>query len=165
MSRYDPQGQTQIYWVTDIIADPAAPTVAEIIAGTRLDTMAVNTGVEGFEEGASTVDVTDLAARREKTVPGLATITNGKITFYRGDDPTDVEAILFDEFLADRDAKTDGFVVAVLAGEPAAGGLADVHPSQVNAVNASTSAGGTGARFMVDFTHPASSVLNAVIAI
>ena len=161
MPVFNPQGRTKLYWV-ETIANAAAPTAAEITAGDRLDEYIVPDSVAGFTAEPNTVDATPLSALRERTVNGLATTTNGAITFYRGDEAADAEATLFDTFV---DAlQTDGYIVVVLNGTVATGELVDVFPSRVNTVNPTPPAGGQSARFTVGFTHPADFELNATIA-
>lgn len=163
MPRYNPQGRTRIYWVT-VLPSPATPTAAQINAGIRLDEYAVPDSISGFTAEPQSVDATDLAAKRAKSVPGLASITNGAITFYRGDDPGDSESDLLDDFTADLDAHTQGWVVFVPAGNVATGELVDVWPAEVASVNPTPPAGGTVGRFTVGFTHPDDAVINVPIS-
>ena len=163
MPRYNPQAHTQVFWVTSTLT-AGAPTASQISAGTRLDPYMVQDGMAGFTAEGQTIDVTDLAASREKTVPGLATVTPGTITFFRGDAAADAESDLLDDFIAADAAGTVGNIVVVLNGAPLAAKLVDIHPSQVLSVNAEPTAGGTGGRFVVNFSHPSESVINEVIA-
>jgi len=160
MPRYNPQGHTKAYLVTTLTA--GAPTASQINAGIRLDTFMVPDGISGFTAEPQTVDATDLAATREKNVPGLATTTNGAITFFRGDDSGDGEADLFDDMVAALNAAK--YVVFVHSGSVATGELVDVFPSNVASVNPTPPQGGQSARFVVGFTHPAEPTLNVAIA-
>lgn len=163
MPRYNPQGQTRVYWVTTLSA-PTAPTVAQIAAGVRLDPFIVPDSISGFTAEGQSIDSTDLASTESESLPGLATTTNGAITCYRGNTAGDAEADLLDDFNADLVAHTSGWVVFVLNGAPAATKLADVWPAQVNSVNPTPPAGGTAGRFTVGFTHPAKAQINVAIA-
>ena len=162
MPRYNPQGRTKVYWVPTIAA-AATPTIAEITAGVRLDEHIVPDSIAGFTSEGQTVDATDLAAKREKNVPGLATTTNGSFALYRGDEAADTEATLLDDFLTDLATNEAGYVVFVPNGSVADGELADVFPSAVLSVNAAPPQGGQSARWTVGFSHPAEPTLNAVI--
>ena len=162
MPRYNPQGRTRVYWVTTLPA-PSAPTAAQISAGVRLDEFIVPDSIAGFTAEPQSVDATDLAATRAKSVPGLASITNGAITMFRGDDSADDEADLLDDFNDALAAHTQGWVVFVLSGTVATGELVDVWPAEVASVNPTPPAGGTVGRFVVGFTHPADAVINVPI--
>lgn len=161
MPRFNPQGHSKVLLVSTI-ANPAAPTAAEVTAGVDLTPYLVPDGTSGFTSEPQTVDATDLAATREKNVRGLATTTNGSLTFFRGDDSGDGESDLFDDLVAALD--TSKYVVFSHSGGTAAGDLVDIFPVKVASVNASVPQGGQAARFTVGFTHPAEPSLNATVA-
>lgn len=161
MARFNPQGHSKVLLVSTI-SNAAAPTAAELAAGTDITPFIVPDGITGFTSEPATVDATDLAASREKTVRGLATTTNGAITFYRGDDAGDDEADLFDDLVSYLD--TSKYVVFAPSGAITATKLVDVFPVKVASVNASPPTGGQAGRFMVGFTHPAEPSLNVAVA-
>lgn len=64
-------GQTRVYYVPTI-ANNAAPTVAELNAGTSLTSTLTATGVEGFTAAPGEVDNTALASTFDTKVPGVS---------------------------------------------------------------------------------------------
>jgi hypothetical protein len=62
-------GMTRAYFVTTI-SNIAAPTVAELNAGTALQTTLVPSGLENFENTTASVDNTSLASQFDTTLPG-----------------------------------------------------------------------------------------------
>ncbi len=161
---FNPQASIAIFWV-DTIADKTVPTAAEINVGIRLSRGVLADGVAGFSSEHSTVDATSIEARREQNVPGLSTVTAGGLTMKRGTAGSD-NADLFDE-LNGTVLDSEGYVVFVLdcapSEVPAAGMLADVHPSRLASVNAMPLTGAQSARYMVGFTHPTESALNVAV--
>lgn len=62
-------GMTRVTFATTI-ANIAAPTVAELNAGTLLQTTLIPAGLEGFEAAVADVDNTSLASTFDTTLPG-----------------------------------------------------------------------------------------------
>jgi hypothetical protein len=60
---------TRVYYVPTI-ANIAAPTVAELNAGTMLTTTLIPAGLEGFENSTAEVDNTSLASDFDTKLPG-----------------------------------------------------------------------------------------------
>lgn len=64
-------GRTRVYWVPSI-ASQAAPTVAELNAGTALQDLMTPDGLEGFEASTAKVDNSSLGSTFDTGVPGRA---------------------------------------------------------------------------------------------
>ena len=62
-------GMTRVYYVPTI-ANIAAPTVAELNAGTSLTSTLIPAGLEGFENSTAEVDNTSLASTFDTKLPG-----------------------------------------------------------------------------------------------
>ncbi|WEB41513.1 hypothetical protein MOV08_21065 [Streptomyces yunnanensis] len=68
MARRSFTGLGRIYWVPTL-ADPAAPTVAEIKAGTEITTSVKRDGLD-IPRSVETIDISDASSRVNKTGPG-----------------------------------------------------------------------------------------------
>lgn len=79
MARYVPEGTMEIFYVATATA--AAPTAAELNAGTDLTEFAVGDLDMPFE--GSTADAADLSSRFNKTVPGDYGGQEGSCTFHK----------------------------------------------------------------------------------
>jgi len=64
-------GRTRVYWVTSI-ANINAPTVAELNAGTALQSLLTPDGLNGFQPDTADVDVSALDSTFNTTVAGRA---------------------------------------------------------------------------------------------
>lgn len=85
MARQTPDGLLKVHWVPTI-ANTAAPTVAELAAGTDLTPFLTPAGINLPDEGTE-ADSSDLSSERDKSVP--STIGgNPEAEFWR-DDTTD----------------------------------------------------------------------------
>jgi hypothetical protein len=62
-------GQTKVYYVPTI-SNIAAPTTAELNAGTDLTSTLIPAGLEGFENSTAEVDNTSLASTFDTKLPG-----------------------------------------------------------------------------------------------
>lgn len=158
---FNPQGRSKYLWV-ETIANPAAPTIAELSAGVDLTCSIMTDGVAGFTREPQYVDATPLCATAERTVNGLASTTNGMFTMLRADEPDDPGSDLLDA-LTD-DVGTEGFVVFLPKGAIEAGALVDVFPSELSSVNAGPAQGGQAARYMVGFSHYGDFQINKTVA-
>ncbi len=153
---FNPQGKSKYLWVETLT--PAAPTVAQLTAGIDLTCAIVADGVEGFASEPQTVDATPLCATAERTVPGLATTTNGAFTMLRGSTADSDNSELLDTL------GTQGYIVFLLeGGSPTAGKLVDVFPSELASVNALPAVGGQTVRWKVGFTHYGAFRINEVV--
>jgi len=162
-NKYNPQGVTKWYWIGSPtgITNAAAPTMAQIAAGTELACFMVPDGVSGFAVTPSEVDATSLCDTQSTSVPGLPTTENGSMVLYRASEAADTGSDLMDELIAD--INVEGFVVKVLGGLVGPGELVDVFPSTLASVNPSGDPGGQAARYTVGFTHYDSFSINKVI--
>jgi hypothetical protein len=158
---FNPQGLSKYLWVENI-ADPDAPTVAELTAGVDLTCSIMTDGVAGFTEEPQYVDATPLCATAERTVKGLASTTNGMFTMLRASDAEDEGSELLDALVDD--IGTEGFVAFLPKGVIEVGALVDVFPSELASVNAGAAVGGQSARYMVGFSHNDAFRLNKLVA-
>lgn len=117
--RYYRRGTTKVLWVPTI-ANKAAPTRAEINAGTALEG---ETGaMAGWQTSSGTVPTPALGSRFTPTVPGEITAADSSLTFWASKDADDVRTLLTRE--------TRGFVVWMDEGD-VPGQTMDVYPVQV----------------------------------
>lgn len=162
MARYTPD-ELETWHFVPSIANKNAPTVAEVTAGEEI-TGAVIT-VSGFKYSGSKVETPDLKSRFNSSVPGRYTADDSNIQFYKGDESTDVEAIV-EDLLAD---DTAGFIVRIPPedGDPqaiAAATTCAVWPVKVMSNTEDPPAPGEVAKFTVDFSIPSAPAKHAVIA-
>lgn len=85
------------------IANIAAPTTAELNAGTILTAQLIPTGLEGFEPSQAEVDNTSMASTYDSRLPGRLSASGTRLIFKK-QDGTDT---IFNLLVAD----TNGFVV------------------------------------------------------
>ena len=100
-NKYNPQGVTKWYWIGSPtgITNAAAPTMAQIAAGTELACFLVPDGVSGFAVTPSEVDATSLCDTQSTSVPGPPTTENGSMVLYRASEAADTGADLMDELI------------------------------------------------------------------
>lgn len=91
MARITPDGVTKVHFLTTI-STPAAPTVAELAAGTELTPFLAPAGIDTPEEGQE-ADSSDLSSRRDKSVPSTV---GGQVSaeLYRDDADDDAYTAL-----------------------------------------------------------------------
>jgi hypothetical protein len=77
-------GMTRVYYVPTI-ANIAAPTVAELNAGTALQTTLIPAGLEGFENTTAEVDNTSLASTFDTKLPGRQSLSGTGLVFKKQD--------------------------------------------------------------------------------
>ena len=82
MARITPDSRTKVH-IVDTIASIAAPTVAELAAGSEVTAFVTPAGID-TPENASDADISSLESRRDFTTPGTL---GGDLTgeFYRDD--------------------------------------------------------------------------------
>ena len=69
-------------WSVPSIANIAAPTTAELNAGTNLGALLTkDSGLQGFSPDTAAVDTTPLNATYMTNLPGMATLANGILQF------------------------------------------------------------------------------------
>lgn len=158
---FNPQGVSDWLFVT-ALADPAAPTDAELVLGTKLGQAVV--GVTAPARTPNTIESTPLTADSTHTLPALPGTTNGELELQRGDKSTAATYTLFNTMKAKEG--DDGFLVKGLRGKAdgfVAGGIVDVYPATVNTVSAANSAPGAAETWKVSFSHNGSFHENVLI--
>jgi hypothetical protein len=128
MAKYAPAGKTEVHWVTTI-ANVAAPTIAELNAGTDLTSFV--RAVPTLPRGLNTVDVATLDSKYEKRQVGTRGGDELTVEILR-DDGTDTAYTTLTE-------DTAGFLVIArkglaTAGTFAAGDEVDVYPATIGSV-------------------------------
>jgi hypothetical protein len=71
-------GMTRVYYVPTI-ANPSAPTVAELNAGTNLTSTLTAAGLEGFEASPGEVDNTALSSTFDTKLPGVSSFSGTRL--------------------------------------------------------------------------------------
>lgn len=123
-TRYLPPGTRKYYWLTSL-ANPAAPTRAELNAGTDLTAEIVTGGVGGFTLARTRADVTPLGSSvivMLDTTTDPNTTTN-EIVFYASVTGSDVRQVM--------SAGTAGFLVFLYEGD-VTGQRCEVWPAAVS---------------------------------
>lgn len=145
MSRFMRKGTTKI-WFVPTIADPSAPTSAEVTAGDDLTGQLAE--ITGFNFSNNPIDTPDMASAFVGKIPGEDTTDNSDLTFYEDDSSNPISTAL---------AKgTTGYVVIFPAGiagaTPAAADVADVWPAIVASNSRQYTADNEAAKYQVMFT-------------
>lgn len=146
MARFMRKGITELYFVPTI-SNPAAPTVAEITAGTDLEDQLAE--INGFSFSNSPIDTPDMGDAFVSKIPGEDTVDSSDMTFYEDDTSNPIKTAL---------AKgTTGYVAIFYAGlvtadTPAIGDKCDVWPCQVASNSRMYTADNEAAKYQVVFT-------------
>jgi hypothetical protein len=115
-------GQTKVAFVTTI-ADKAAPTVAELTAGTTMESVLTADGLIGWEPTTAEVDTTSLASTFDTALPGRTSYSGAALRLKKQSGTDTVHALL--------DTKdTRGYVV-IRRGLPAATAFAAAQTVEV----------------------------------
>lgn len=121
-------GYNRVDWVPTIASATLAPTAAEYLAGTRLDTLIVGGGMEGYEASPGEVDNTYFSSRFDTKIAGVSSYSGTRLIMKKqtiGTDPT------FDTLTA---FGTNGFIVVrygvVATATRAAAQKVTVYPTQ-----------------------------------
>lgn len=77
-------GRTRVAFVPTI-TDITAPTLAELNAGTLLQTQLIPTGLEGFENSTADIDNTSLASTFDTKLPGRQSYSGTGLVFKKQD--------------------------------------------------------------------------------
>jgi hypothetical protein len=162
MARYTPDLMERWVFVPTIAAQ-AAPTVAEIGAGTEIT--GVLTAVTGFSYTGTKVETPDLGTRFNTSVAGRFTAEDSTIEFYKGDDADDVERDV-EDLLPDG---TAGYIVRfppVEGAKPAVAAALKcaVWPVTVMANSENAPAPAEPAKFTVSFSIPRAPTKVATVA-
>lgn len=117
-------GKTWVAFVPTI-ANPAAPTVAELVAGDVLHNNLIPTGLEGFETSTAEIDNTSLASTFDTKLPGRQSYSGTGLVLKKQSGTDDVFDLL-------TTPGTDGFIVirdgVDVGTAPAAGDQVEVYP-------------------------------------
>lgn len=92
MARWNRRGLESVYFLPSVASAALAPTVAEVTAGKRLDT--VLRELNDFTFGGTTEDAADMASTFPKTVGGVDEVGSPNIVIYEGDVTTDQEEVV-----------------------------------------------------------------------
>lgn len=157
MARRMRRGLSKFYFVPTI-ADPSAPTVAEISAGTEIGQEVAE--ISGFSFSSNPIDTPDFESRFVKKAPGEDTAEDSSMTLY--DDPDTVD--IRDTLAKDEEGYIVIFALGIAGASPAAGDDAEVWPVQVASNTREYTAGNEVARYMVQFTITDVPEQNAVVA-
>lgn len=145
------RGISRIHFVP-IIAAQAAPTRAEIAAGTRLFGIA---GIDGLSITDGTIDVPSMDSRTTPKIPGERTLGDASITFNDDTTPPPTRSALA--------RGTSGYLVLMPIGDVATK-RCEVWPVTTTGVNDEWDAtGATPAKFKVGFAVTGDPEQNAVI--
>lgn len=157
MARFMRKGKTKVYFVPTI-ANKAAPTVAEITAGTALTGQIAE--MNGFMFSNSPIDTPDMSTAFVNKIPGEDSVDDSNIVFYE-DDSSDV--------LRTALAKgSNGHIVIFPKGtagaSPAAADKAEVWPVTIASNSRQYTADNEAAKFQVVFATTAPPTDPATIA-
>lgn len=157
MARFFRRGITKVYWVPTIV-DTAAPTVAEVTAGTNMTSQVAD--ISGFEFQNSPIATPDLSTTFTTTIPGEDTTQEPQLMFYEDDTTNALQTTL---------AKgTEGHVVIFFAGtagaNPAIGDDAEVWAMQSTGPYREYSMGNDPARWGARFAPSEPPVFSATLA-
>lgn len=152
MARYTRKGKSKISFVPTI-AVLAAPTIAEINAGTTLDTQMNE--MSGFQFKNSVIKTPDLSTTFVSQIPGEDEADDSSITFYDDDTTTTLRTAL---------AKGQaGFIVLMPYGKTATK-RAEVWPATSTGFNDEWTVANEPAKAVAQFSITAPPVQSATIA-
>jgi len=148
MSRQTMRENIAIRWLTTAPADPAAPTQAEITAGTDIVTGASADGevladLDGWSTSTSDISVPDAGSLNTGTIKGDRALGQASLTYY-----LDTDSLTIHNLLAEDEEAT---VVLMPFGE-GAGEVCTVVNVRVNQNEPDYQVGNNGATFTVTFS-------------
>lgn len=139
-TRYFDVGLTKVYYCP-AVANPDAPTRAELDAGTDLSPEIAE--IDGWSVTSNQIQTPDFGTRFVAQIAGRIEASDSSITFYASSNSVDVRGLL------PRD--TTGFIVWLDGGD-VSGQKMDVYPVTVTSVSKMRSAGSEAARIQVSFS-------------
>lgn len=148
-TRFFRPGITKVSWIVSI-ANISAPSRSELNAGSDLSKDVAD--ISGWMVSGQKIDTPDLNSRFVSNIPGLTSADESSITFYQGENGTDVRTLM------PRD--TDGYIVWLDGGD-VAGRKMDVFPVRVLSVGKTRSMGSEAARLVIQYavtSEPAENV-------
>lgn len=151
-TRYTSRGTTKIYWCP-AVASPAAPTRAELNAGTDLSPQIADR--DGWSVESEMIETPDLANRYTSTIPGVITAEDSSLTMYMSKNGVDARSLM------PRDQS--GFIVILDGGDIAANKM-DVYPVTVMSVSKNREVdGGDADTLMVSYAITAAPSENIAV--
>lgn len=155
MSRFMRKGTTKI-WFAPSLTNPAAPTVASVTGGTRLDTAIAE--IAGFTFKNNPIDTPDMASTFVAKITGEDTVDDSSMTFYEDDTANPIMTAL--------SKGATGYVVIFYAGiagaTPASGDKCEVWPVTISSNARMYTADNEAAKFQVSFATTAAPVAATV---
>lgn len=162
MSRTTYDDTTDFYWAPTI-ANPTAPTVAEMTAAQKL-TCEIS-DFPDLAEKSGTVEVPSLCSRFTGKIPGRITVDDATMSFYWDDTPSsdsqDIRALLAQD--------ADGYLVRVdgvsgtTPSATTAGTKVDVWPATITSNSKNAPAFGEAKKFTVGITATAPPSLDVSV--
>jgi len=144
MARFMRKGTTKLFFVLTI-SNTAAPTAAEVNAGTRLDTQIAE--VAGFSFKNNPIDIPVMSTAFVGKINGEDTVEDSSLTFY--------EDSVTNPILTAQAKGTNGYVVIFYGGtagaSPAAGDKCEVWPATVASTARMYSAGNEAAKYQISY--------------
>jgi hypothetical protein len=151
-------GNVQLWFVTTI-ADPDAPTAAEVTAGTKLGPVIRADGIEGFAPTNNRVDTTSIESTFETSVPGRTGFGDAALVLKKQSGSDTVYTAL-------STPNTAGYLVmrfgVVASTAPAAAQVVDVYPVQLGQLGPLVEQGQV-VRYRVPTAITGSPVLNVAL--
>ena len=152
MPRFFRRGKSKIIFAPSV-ANPLAPTTAEITAGTDLSPQVAEVG--GFQLTNSPISTPNLADQFTPQIDGEDTVSDSSLTLYDLDDSSVIRSAI---------AKgTAGFIILAPYGATATK-RAEVWPVKSTGVNDETTTDNVAARYVAGFAVTAVPTQNGVIA-
>lgn len=141
--RFYRRGKTRVFFVPTI-ANQAAPTAAEIAAGTELSAKVAD--IAGFSSSLDRIDAPDMSSNFTPTVPGEAKVADSSLQIYLESISNPLRATLAQN--------TTGFIVFCdykPSGALAAADVVDVYPVTVGSIPKERSMSSTPAKWTAEF--------------
>lgn len=156
MARFMRKGTTKVYFLTTLPA-PAAPTTAQITAGTALTDQISE--INGFTYANSPIDTPDMGNAFVTKISGEDTVENSSIVFYEDKLTNPISTAL---------AKgVNGFILifptGIAGANPAAGDKSESWPVQIASNARQYQAGNEAARYTVSFANTGAPVAGTVV--